>query len=182
MKRALQATGIGVELGGTRVLHGIDVDFSAARWTSVVGPNGAGKSTLLKALAGLLPHSGRVQLMDRPLAQWRGRERARCLAWLGQGEQGADDLSVWDVAMLGRLPHQPWLAPPSHADRVAVEQALRTAQGLEWREPHGAARTPDGSNRERLGGTAGLLPRPCHPSGAGKIFDHRIAIHSLSEQ
>lgn len=76
MKRALQATGIGVELGGIRVLHGIDLDFSAERWTSVVGPLGAGKSTLLKALAGLLRHSGRVQLMDRPLAQWRGRERA----------------------------------------------------------------------------------------------------------
>ena len=134
MPAALQARGIEVSLGGTPVLHGIDVAFSAARWTSVVGPNGAGKSTLLKALAGLLPHSGEVLLMDRPMAQWRGRERARCLAWLGQGEQGADDLSVWDVAMLGRLPHQPWLAPSLEADRVAVEQALRATQAWDWRE------------------------------------------------
>ena len=123
MSAALQTRGIGVALGGTPVLHGIDVVLPAARWTSVVGPNGAGKSTLLKALAGLLPHSGEVRLMDRPLAQWRGRERARCLAWLGQGEAGADDLSVWDVAMLGRLPHQAWLAAPTEADRAAVEQA-----------------------------------------------------------
>ena len=116
------------------MLHSIDVALPAGQWTSIVGPNGAGKSTLLKALAGLLPHSGQVQLLGRPLAQWRGRERARCLAWLGQGEQGADDLSVWDVAMLGRLPHQPWLAPPSDADRVAVEQALRATQAWDWRE------------------------------------------------
>ena len=134
MKAALQASGVGVALGGQAVLHGIDVALPAGQWTSIVGPNGAGKSTLLKALAGLLPHSGQVQLLDRPLAQWRGRERARCLAWLGQGEQGADDLSVWDVAMLGRLPHQPWLAPPSDADRVAVEQALRATQAWDWRE------------------------------------------------
>jgi iron complex transport system ATP-binding protein len=145
---ALQAHGIGVALGGTPVLHGIEVSLPAARWTSVVGPNGAGKSTLLKTLAGLLPHSGEVQLLDRPLAQWRGRERARCLAWLGQGEQGADDLSVWDVAMLGRLPHQPWLAPPSEADRAAVEQALRATQAWDWRErPLGAL---SGGERQRV--------------------------------
>jgi iron complex transport system ATP-binding protein len=145
---ALQAQGIGVALGGTPVLHGIEVSLPAARWTSVVGPNGAGKSTLLKTLAGLLPHSGEVQLLDRPLAQWRGRERARRLAWLGQGEQGADDLSVWDVAMLGRLPHQPWLAPPSEADRAAVEQALRATQAWDWRErPLGAL---SGGERQRV--------------------------------
>jgi iron complex transport system ATP-binding protein len=145
---ALQARGVGVVLGEVPVLHGVDVAFPAARWTSVVGPNGAGKSTLLKALAGLLPHSGEVQLLDRPLAQWRGRERAQRLAWLGQGEQGADDLSVWDVAMLGRLPHQPWLAAPSAADRLAVEHALRATQAWDWRErPLGAL---SGGERQRV--------------------------------
>lgn len=148
MTTALQATGIGVSLGGVPVLHGIDVSLAAGRWTSVVGPNGAGKSTLLKALAGLLPHTGDVHLLGRPLVQWRGRERARCLAWLGQGEQGADDLSVWDVAMLGRLPHQPWLAPPSDADRAAVEQALRATQAWDWHErPLGAL---SGGERQRV--------------------------------
>jgi iron complex transport system ATP-binding protein len=148
VKPALQALGVGVALGGTAVLHGIDLAFPSARWTSIVGPNGAGKSTLLKALAGLLPHSGQVRLLERPLAEWRGRERARCLAWLGQGEQGADDLSVWDVAMLGRLPHQPWLAPPSAADRVAVEQALRATQAWEWRERSLSALS--GGERQRV--------------------------------
>ncbi len=148
MKVALQALGVGVSLGGAAVLHGIDVALPAAQWTSIVGPNGAGKSTLLKALAGLLPHSGQVLLLDRPLAQWRGRERARKLAWLGQGGQGADDLSVWDVAMLGRLPHQPWLAPPSNADRVAVEQALRATQAWDWRER--ALGALSGGERQRV--------------------------------
>ncbi len=145
---ALHAQGIGVALGGTPVLHGIDLRLPAARWTSVVGPNGAGKSTLLKTLAGLLPHSGEVQLQGRPLPQWRGRERARCLAWLGQGESGGEDLSVWDVAMLGRLPHQAWLAAPSDADRVAVEQALRATQAWDWRDrPLGAL---SGGERQRV--------------------------------
>jgi len=36
--------------------------------------------------------------------------------------------------MLGRLPHQPWLSPPSAADHAAVERALRTTQAWDWRE------------------------------------------------
>jgi iron complex transport system ATP-binding protein len=129
-------------------LHGIDVAFPTGRWTSVVGPNGAGKSTLLKALAGLLPHTGEVQLQGRLLTQWRGRERARCLAWLGQGEQGADDLSVWDVTMLGRLPHQPWLASPSEADRAIVEEVLRATQAWAWRDR--ALGALSGGERQRV--------------------------------
>ena len=114
-------------------MHGIDLALPRGRWTSIVGPNGAGKSTLLKVLAGLLPHSGDVTLLGQPMAGIRGRQRAQQLSWLGQNESSADDLTVYDVAMLGRLPHQAWLAPPSAADHAAVERALRTTQAWDWR-------------------------------------------------
>jgi iron complex transport system ATP-binding protein len=135
-KIAICASGICASLGNVPVLHGIDLALGAGRWTSIVGPNGAGKSTLLKVLAGLLPSTGSVELLGQPLAASSGRQRAQQLAWLGQGESGegsADDLTVWDVAMLGRLPHQPWLAAPSAADHAAVEQALRATQAWDWR-------------------------------------------------
>jgi iron complex transport system ATP-binding protein len=117
----------------TVVLQGVNLDIAAGQWTSVVGPNGAGKSTLLKCLAGVLHHSGTVTLLGRPLRSLAHRERARQLAWLGQNEAWADDLTVWDVAMLGRLPHQAWLASPSAQDNAAVEQALRATQAWGWR-------------------------------------------------
>ena len=132
-KIAIKASQVCVSLGNMSILHGIDVSLRAGRWTSIVGPNGAGKSTLLKALAGLLPSTGPVQLLGRPLSAWTRRERARALSWLGQNESAADDLTVYDVAMLGRLPHQGWMAPPSSADHAAVEQALHTTQAWDWR-------------------------------------------------
>jgi iron complex transport system ATP-binding protein len=131
---ALWAHALHARLGQVEVLRGIALTLAAGRWTSIVGPNGAGKSTLLKALAGLLPHGGEVHLLQRPLADWPDRARAQQLSWLGQNEAGTDDLSVWDVAMLGRLPHQPWLAAPSAEDRAAVEQALRATQAWDWRD------------------------------------------------
>jgi iron complex transport system ATP-binding protein len=100
---------------------------------ALVGPNGAGKSSLLKALAGLTPASGEVTLLGKPWAEWHRRQRAQTVAWLGQAEAGQDDLTVYDVAMLGRLPHQSWLASPSPLDQAVVEVALKTVQAWDWR-------------------------------------------------
>ena len=130
---ALEARDIRATLGDAPVLHGISLALPRGRWTSVVGPNGAGKSTLLKVLAQLLPHEGEVRLLGQPATGLPGRVRARQLAWLGQGESGGDDLTVWDVAMLGRLPHQSWLAAASAQDVQAVERALRATQAWDWR-------------------------------------------------
>jgi iron complex transport system ATP-binding protein len=130
---ALGLSMTGADIGKRRILHGIDLQLAAGRWVAVAGPNGAGKSTLLRVLAGLLPCEGQVMLQGRPLAGWPARERAAQLAWLGQAEGGSDDLLAWDIVMLGRLPHRPWLAPPSQADHAAAEQALRAAQAWDLR-------------------------------------------------
>jgi len=131
---ALQTLNLRVALGGREVLQGIDLALQVGRWTCVVGPNGAGKSTLLKALAGLLPYQGSVRWQGRPLAGLPRRERARQLSWLGQGEAASLDLRVHDVVMLGRLPHQDWLAVPSAHDVAMVEAALQATQAWDWRE------------------------------------------------
>jgi iron complex transport system ATP-binding protein len=130
---AVRASRISARLGNTEILHDVSLALPQGRWTSIVGPNGAGKSTLLKVLAGLLPCQGRVELFGRPLASIPPKERAQQLAWLGQSELAADDLTVWDVVMLGRLPHQAWLAAPSQADWAAVEMALKSTQAWDWR-------------------------------------------------
>jgi iron complex transport system ATP-binding protein len=134
MNTALQTLGLSVSLGGREVLHGIDLQLAAGRWTCVVGPNGAGKSTLLKALAGLLPHSGQVLCQGQPLAAMSRRALAQQLSWLGQGESASLDLRVLDVVMLGRLPHQGWLAGPTAHDNAMVQAALEATQAWPWRE------------------------------------------------
>jgi iron complex transport system ATP-binding protein len=131
---ALAASGLHASLGGRQVLHGIDVDISAARWTCVVGPNGAGKTTLLKALAQLTPSNGDLQLLGRDARTLPARERARTIAWLGQNEGGAEDLLARDVVMLGRLPHQEWLGTANARDHAEVETAMRQTQCWDWRD------------------------------------------------
>ena len=94
-------------LANVEVLHDISLQIPQACWTSVIGPNGAGKSTLLKVIAGLLPDHNQVLIY-----------------WLGQNETISDDLLVYDLVMLGRLPHQAWMSNASQADHHAVKHAL----------------------------------------------------------
>ena len=133
MSEALACRDLRVVLGERRVLHGIDLALPAGRWTAVGGPNGAGKTTLLKALALLLPAAGSVTLLGKPAPSWSARDRARAIAWLGQGEAGAEDLLAQDVVMLGRLPHQDWLGLPSAEDEAAVRAAMEETQSWDWR-------------------------------------------------
>ena len=134
MSELLRVEGLNVSYGKIEAVRDAALTVGEGRIVSIVGPNGAGKSTLLRVLAGLLPAaSGQVLLHGRDLHAWPRRERALHLAWLGQNEAAADDLTVYDVAMLGRLPHQGWMQPPTAADHAAVEQALRSTQAWDWR-------------------------------------------------
>ncbi len=168
MTLALQAQGLRVRLGDRWALDGVDVSIAAGQWTCVVGPNGAGKSTLLKALAGLVPHEGRVwwQGQDRELLSRRAR--AQQLSWLGQGESTTLDLRVWDVVMLGRLPHQPWLGAPSSTDAQMCEAALKATQAWEWRER--TLGELSGGERQRV-----LLARAMSANAPTMLMDEPLA-------
>ena len=165
---ALQARALRVSLGGREVLRGVDLQIAAGRWTCVVGPNGAGKSTLLKALAGLLPAQGELRWQGQLLAQIDRRSRARQLSWLGQGEAASLDLRVRDVVMLGRLPHQTWMAAPSANDAQVVEVALKATQAWDWRER--SLGQLSGGERQRV-----LLARAMAVQASVMLMDEPLA-------
>jgi iron complex transport system ATP-binding protein len=133
---AFEVGGLSASLGrgrfSSKILNNIDLQIQQGQWTSIVGPNGAGKSTLLKCLANFLPFHGKVKLNGKALSDWSSRERALQISWLGQNEHVTQELRVWDVVMLGRLPHQAWLASANSMDELAVKEALELTQSSDW--------------------------------------------------
>jgi iron complex transport system ATP-binding protein len=174
-RMALCLRDVHVSLAGQEVLHGIDISFVAGRWISVVGPNGAGKSTLLKAMAGLLSVTGNIFLFDQELMAMDRKQRAQQLSWLGQNESASDDLRVWDVVMLGRMPHQDWLAAPNAHDHAVVETALQATQAWHWRER--SLGQLSGGERQRV-----LLARAMAVQAHVMLMDEPLANLDLPHQ
>ena len=103
----LRAQSLQIRRGQKTVLDGIDLGLEPGQILGVLGPNGAGKGTLLGALSGeLQPAAGQVWLDQRPLADWRGAERAQRLAVLPQTSTLDFAFRVEEVVGMGRLPHQ----------------------------------------------------------------------------
>lgn len=120
----LRAKGISVCRGTKTVLAEIDLQLVPGEVLGVLGPNGAGKSTLLGALSGELAVSaGAVLLHQKPLNDWSGPERARCLAVLPQRSTLSFGFRVDEVVGLGRLPH----ASGREHDAAIVTAALQAA-------------------------------------------------------
>jgi iron complex transport system ATP-binding protein len=120
----LRAGDVSVQLGGHLIVDRAALELVGGALTALIGPNGAGKTTLMRALAGLLPARGRIELEGRPLVAFAARERARRIAYLPQGHVFHWPLSVAAIVALGRHPHADPFVSHSEADRAAVGRAL----------------------------------------------------------
>lgn len=114
---------LGITIPGR--LSDVTAQLHSGRLTAICGPNGAGKSTLLSALAGLIvPDSGAVTLLSKPLDQITPQERACRIGYLPQSAQVAWNISVRTLAGLGRMPHRTGDAENARA----VDEALGLMQ------------------------------------------------------
>lgn len=131
----LEIRSLSVQLGTRRVLQEVSLCARPGQLCVVLGPNGSGKSTLLRTLAGLVaPLTGELKWRGEPLPRDR-RERARLVALLPQHFGGGSEMTVEEMAMLGRTPHLPPYGAPTKRDRDIVNRAVeRIAPDLRGRK------------------------------------------------
>ena len=122
---------------GTPALHGVSLDVEDGECVGIIGPNGAGKSTLLLHLNGLLPESGKgnVLVFGKAVTRETLHEIHQSVGLLFQDPD--DQLfcpTVYEDVAFG--PRQ-FAMEPAKLDGV-VRDALRQVglEGFEKRSPH----------------------------------------------
>lgn len=106
---------VGVAYGGRSAVRSVDLDAAPGHVLALVGPNGSGKSSLLKAVASLVPHTGRIDTSVEPSSGG--------LSYMPQSFQPCAGLTVLEVVLLGRV--RSLALQVREEDIDAAAQALR---------------------------------------------------------
>lgn len=115
------------------VLRDLSLTVRRGEFLGVLGPNGSGKTTLLKLLAGLLvPEAGSIVLEGRPISEWRGKVRARTIAFVPQHLPFEFPYTVLEVVLMGRFPHRSAVSLDSRQDVEIAREALRFTDALQF--------------------------------------------------
>ena len=107
------------------VLAGIDLSVAEGSVLALLGPNGSGKTTLLKLMIGLLkPARGKVSLNGRDIRAMPQRELAQQVAYVPQVHKEAFAFRVFDVVLMGRMPHKTFFSRYGREDHRIASGAL----------------------------------------------------------
>ncbi|MCM0674537.1 ABC transporter ATP-binding protein/permease [Micromonospora phytophila] len=83
--RRLELTGFGVRhTDGVTAVRGVDLTVERGQLVLLVGPVGSGKSSLLRALAGIVPHTGRLSWNGEPVNEPELFLRPNQVGYVGQ--------------------------------------------------------------------------------------------------
>jgi branched-chain amino acid transport system ATP-binding protein len=98
----LVVRGLRVAYGGTRAVHGIDLDVRPGEILALLGPNGAGKSSTVRGISGVAPSSAtQLTVNGTSLLDLRPDERAGHIAHVPEGRHLFGDHTVRENLLLG---------------------------------------------------------------------------------
>lgn len=119
---AISARSVDVVLNGIPIVRGASLDIQRGELIAILGNNGSGKTTLMRALMGLVPHRGEIELFGTALGQFRDWSR---IGYVPQrGGILVQQATAREVVASGRLGRRRPFLPESAADRAAITEAL----------------------------------------------------------
>ncbi|WP_149202813.1 metal ABC transporter ATP-binding protein [Actinotalea subterranea] len=173
MTPVVRAAGLRVSLGGSVILHHIDLAVDDGEVVALLGANGSGKSTLVRALVGAVPaESGTVELFGTPLGRAVPWER---VGYVPQRVSAASGVpaTACEVVVSGTL-HARRLLPPRDARRRACAALEEVGLGAEADRP---VRELSGGQQQRV-----LIARALVRSPDLLVLDEPVAGVDLPSQ
>jgi urea transport system ATP-binding protein len=157
MSTLLQLSGVEADIGGSRILRGVNLEVAAGEVVCLMGRNGVGKTTTLRAIMGLRAvRAGAIAFDGRPLQGVRTADRA--FGGIGYVPQGRDifpHLTVAENLRVGLLLHSLPKAD-AHGDLERVYALFPVLKAMLGRK----GGVLSGGQQQQLAIARALLTRP----------------------
>lgn len=132
---SLRAENIFVRRGSSTILSNATFHIQSGEFVGLIGPNGAGKTTLLQTMVGLQSiQQGTVMHDDIAVDSNSSHHFAKSISYLEQSGRSHWPITVKNLVMLGRLPHQKRWQLLSEKDHAASENAMKMCDVSEFAE------------------------------------------------
>lgn len=131
MSSLLQAENLSGGYTQEPVIRGVSFEVSRGEFLGIIGPNGSGKSTLLRLMTRVLnPTGGRVFFEGKDIRTMDLKALFRRMAFIPQEMIINFPFTVWEIVLMGRIPHMGRLESAGKRDFECATQALaRTDAG-----------------------------------------------------
>ena len=101
----LRVSNVTVDYSGALALSGVTIEVDEGEVVGVIGNNGAGKTTLLRAISGMVPSRGKIEMEGEIISGLPAHEiPAHGIAHVPEGRRLFPYLSVEDNLLLGAYP------------------------------------------------------------------------------
>ena len=102
----IELEGVGYRIGCNWLVRDINITIEKGMLWGFVGPNGAGKSTLLRLISGeLLPTTGEIRILGKPIHSYAPQTLARLRAYLQQKRDINFPFTSLEIVLFGRHPY-----------------------------------------------------------------------------
>lgn len=135
MKSLIKVDNIRFSYEEKEILKGITLNFHKGKFYSIIGPNGCGKTTLIKNIGGLLESKKKtVFIENKDIRSISSKEIAKRLASVPQNIHINYEFTVYDVVMMGRVPHKGRFESYNNEDKDIVKRAMDKADIWKFKE------------------------------------------------
>ncbi|MDP6501521.1 MAG: ABC transporter ATP-binding protein [Dehalococcoidales bacterium] len=121
----LEVENLNLAYGRNVVMKDLNFQVSPGEMVGLIGPNGTGKSTIIKAMSHVIrPHSGKILLDGKNIAEIPGSELARLIGVVPQMPLLPSTFTVFEIVLMGRNPHLGLFQYESARDMDITWQAM----------------------------------------------------------
>ncbi|MFC1703508.1 ABC transporter ATP-binding protein [Candidatus Omnitrophota bacterium] len=135
MGTVLKVDTLSAGYGSQTVIRDVSFTIRKGEFVGIIGPNGSGKSTLLRTLSrALTPLKGTVVFEGQDIYAMGLKDLFQRIAFVPQDTLINFSFSVWEIVLMGRIPHLKRLQAEQKADCVIAEDSLKVTDSLSLKE------------------------------------------------